>query len=408
MEQVISVENISKKFSYTLRRGLFLAARDMARKAVSRKPKRNELRPGEFWAFKDISFELSAGGAIGIVGENGAGKSTLLRVLTGIYPPDTGQILSKGRIGALISVGAGFHPHLTGRENIYLNGTLIGMNRDDIRRMFDEIVDFADIGKFIDSPVSTYSSGMVVRLGFAISIHSNPDVLIADEVLAVGDLGFALKCHKRIADYQAKGGAIVLVSHSMQLVRNVCRNVLWLDQGKVKLEGESRDVCSSFETYMLNKAVSGIEKSGTRVISNDPTCTIAAVKIDGKALPEVDWDQTKPLDIIIKIRSQRRIIGPLINFSLFTVDGVIIVTSYSQIDGNLPDLIVGEKIVGITLGKIGLQPGKYFLTLVLSEGSYSNVIEWHERAYVVNVQGQRRYSDGILAEKVSWNSSPND
>ena len=190
-----------------------------------------QLRTGEFLALENVNFELKKGEALGILGQNGSGKTTLLRIINGIFPPDGGVVSVRGRIGALIAVGAGFHPHFSGRENIFLNGSLLGMSTEEIKEKFDQIVAFADIGEFLEAPVATYSSGMSVRLGFAIAIHATPDILLADEVLAVGDLAFALKCYRKISEYREAGGSIILVSHSIQLMRNTCQKVLWLDKG---------------------------------------------------------------------------------------------------------------------------------------------------------------------------------
>ncbi|MBE9531297.1 MAG: ABC transporter ATP-binding protein, partial [Proteobacteria bacterium] len=193
-EVVISIKNLSKKFCTHLKRSMAYGIIDLSKNLVGIKPNTEELRRDEFWALDNMNFELKRGEVLGLIGLNGCGKTTLLRLLTGIFPPDKGEITIKGRVGALIAVGAGFHPHMTGRENIYLNGTILGMSAKELDACFDDIIEFAEIGDFIEAPVSTYSSGMRVRLGFAIAIHINPDILLIDEVLAVGDLNFSIKC----------------------------------------------------------------------------------------------------------------------------------------------------------------------------------------------------------------------
>ena len=189
-DTVIKVENVSKKYCRSLKHTMMYGMQDIARNSIGLKSCSDTLREGEFWALNDVSFEVKKGETLGIVGANGSGKSTLLKLLNGIFMPDKGRIEINGRVGALIEVGAGFHPMLTGRENIYVNGAILGMSKKEIDKKFDEIVDFADIGDFIDSPVKHYSSGMYVRLGFAIASHADLDILMVDEVLAVGDFRF--------------------------------------------------------------------------------------------------------------------------------------------------------------------------------------------------------------------------
>ncbi len=205
-----------------------------------------DLRPSEFWALQDINFDLKRGECLGLIGANGSGKSTLLRVLTGIFPPDKGEIAVQGRVGALIALGAGFHPHMTGRENIYLNGSILGLRRDEIDKQLEEIVDFAEIGSFIDAPVATYSSGMCVRLGFAVATAKQPDLLIVDEVLAVGDLQFVRKCLKRIHRFIDEGGALILVSHNIPQIQVTCTRGIYLCSGTVKIDADINKVANTY------------------------------------------------------------------------------------------------------------------------------------------------------------------
>ena len=211
---------------------------DVARDMFGFPQKEVELRKAEFWSLQDINFELHRGETLALIGQNGCGKSTLLRLINGIYPPDKGTISIYGRIGALIAVGAGFHPHMTGRENIFLNGTILGMNKLELRQKFDSIVDFAEIGDFIDAPVSTYSSGMTVRLGFAIAIHADLDILLVDEILAVGDIGFQLKCFKKIVELRNSGIGIIMVVHDLHAVSTFSNRLLLLHKGKQDFLGE--------------------------------------------------------------------------------------------------------------------------------------------------------------------------
>lgn len=243
---VLKVDGLSKKFCRSLKRSMFYGSVDITRDLFG-VPYNSSLRPAEFWALEDINFEVKRGETFGLIGANGSGKSTLLRLINGIFPPDKGKIEVKGRIGALIAVGAGFHPHMTGRENIFLNGVILGMTRQEINQKFDAIVDFADIGNFLDSPVSTYSSGMYVRLGFAIAIHSQPDIVLVDEVLSVGDAKFQRKCLEKIKEMRNMGVTFFLVSHNMQNIEAMCDRTLFLRGGKQVAVGPSPETISKYE-----------------------------------------------------------------------------------------------------------------------------------------------------------------
>ena len=250
MSTVITVENLGKKYTlHHQQREQYTALRDVVTSSVASlgkkliHPFRRPLAPGplpldpvveDFWALKDVSFEVKQGDRIGIIGRNGAGKSTLLKILSRITEPTTGSVRIKGRVASLLEVGTGFHPELTGRENIYLNGAILGMGRAEIKKKFDEIVDFAEIEKFLDTPVKRYSSGMYVRLAFAVAAHLEPEILVVDEVLAVGDAQFQKKCLGKMEDVSAKEGRTVLfVSHNLEAVRQMCNRCLLLHKGTI-------------------------------------------------------------------------------------------------------------------------------------------------------------------------------
>jgi ABC-type polysaccharide/polyol phosphate transport system ATPase subunit len=245
-EIVLDVQGVFKKF----RRGeLYNSLRDLVpalARRLARGERTQELDQREFWALQDVSFSVERGEAFGIIGANGAGKSTILKLLTGIMRPTEGSIRTAGRISALIEIGAGFHPDLTGRENIYLNGAILGMTRDEIQRRFDAIVAFSGLEDFIDTPVKRYSSGMYARLGFSVAAHVDPEVLIVDEVLSVGDYLFQLKCAERMNSVIASGATVVFVSHNLHAVANLCRRSLLLEGGKVQTIGPTADVITAY------------------------------------------------------------------------------------------------------------------------------------------------------------------
>jgi len=244
---VIRVDGLTKKFCRSLKHILLYGTWDILREMLGLRHDGGRLRPNEFLALDNVNLEIRRGETLGLVGANGCGKTTLLRLINGIFPPDAGRITVKGRVGALIAVGAGFHPHMTGRENIYLNGTILGMTRKQIDTNLDSIIAFADIGEFIDAPVSTYSSGMHVRLGFAIAIHSEPDIMLVDEILAVGDARFQRKCLDRIREMRKRGVSFILVTHNMHTVDAMCDRAVLLDRGRVVAIGPPGDVVAQYE-----------------------------------------------------------------------------------------------------------------------------------------------------------------
>jgi lipopolysaccharide transport system ATP-binding protein len=231
-ETVISVENVSKKYCKSLKKSMYYGAMDIGRNMLGLSSRSESLRKDEFWALNDISFEVKKGETLGIIGPNGSGKTTMLKLLNGIFWPDKGKITVKGRVGALIELGAGFHPMLTGRENVYINAAILGMKKGEVDKQFDSIVEFAGVGDFIDSPVKYYSSGMYVRLGFAVAVHSEPRILLVDEVLAVGDEGFQRNCFNKIGELKKGHVATVFVSHNMHLISAFTDKAILLNHGE--------------------------------------------------------------------------------------------------------------------------------------------------------------------------------
>lgn len=257
-DTIIEVQNLSKRYQIG-EKVPYKALRDEIAKLVAapfRKLKNSSdaRKQNEYiWALKDVSFTVKRGEIVGIIGRNGAGKTTLLKVLSRITEPTSGQAIMRGRVSSLLEVGTGFHPELTGRENIYLNGAILGMRKSEIDRKFDEIVAFAEVEKFIDTPVKRYSSGMYVRLAFAVAAHLEPEILLVDEVLAVGDFAFQKKCLGKMGDVAKEGRTVLFVSHNMAATQNLCQRAILLDLGRIKMEGKVMDV--------VNKYVSSLEKT---------------------------------------------------------------------------------------------------------------------------------------------------
>lgn len=237
MTAAVSVEHVSKKFRLYHERNQSLKSAVMrGRRSVHE----------DFWALRDVSFEVPEGSTFGLIGSNGSGKSTLLKCLAKIYYPEQGRITSRGRVAALLEVGSGFHPELTGRENIFLNGSILGMSRKEISAKFDSIVDFSGVAEFIDQPVKNYSSGMYVRLGFSVAIHVDPDILVVDEVLAVGDAEFQAKCRDKFTEFRQAGKTVILVSHDMSSVSSMCDQVAWLNHGDLVRVGEASSTIADY------------------------------------------------------------------------------------------------------------------------------------------------------------------
>jgi lipopolysaccharide transport system ATP-binding protein len=268
---LVEVTGLSKKFCKDLKTSLWYGVKDLISGYSGNKGQR-ELRPKEFWAVKDISFTLRRGECLGLIGHNGAGKSTLLKILNGLINPDAGKVVMRGRIGALIELGAGFNPILSGRENIYNNGAILGFTKKEIDNKVEEIIDFSEIREFIDMPVQNYSSGMKVRLGFAVAAQMEPDVLIIDEVLAVGDLGFVLKCFKTI-DEILPNTAIIFVSHSMPMVSRICSQIILMDHGKSQFQGN--EVGKAIDLYYRKFA-----QNESNIVFDDGSLELLDVKIN--------------------------------------------------------------------------------------------------------------------------------
>ncbi|HET9943938.1 MAG TPA: ABC transporter ATP-binding protein [Terriglobia bacterium] len=243
----VAVDGVSKKFCRRLKTSLAYGLRDISRDLLGLNRKGHILRPGEFWSLDDVTFRLEKGESMGLVGTNGAGKTTLLRVLSGLFRPDKGSVRIRGRLAPLIALGAGFRPVLSGRENIYVNLSILGMALDEIEARFDEIVAFSELEEAIDAPLQTYSSGMAARLGFSCAIHTEPDILLIDEVLGVGDLRFRTKCYRRLAELRRRGTAFLLVSHSPTAILGSCDRCIYMDRGKIVELGETSYVMRRYE-----------------------------------------------------------------------------------------------------------------------------------------------------------------
>ncbi len=405
---VIKIENVSKKFTRSIKRSMAYGSFDLIKKVIGIPVNRSLLRPSEFWALEDVNLEIHKGEKVGFLGENGSGKSTLLRMINGIFPPDTGSIKVDGSIGALIAVGAGFHPHMTGRENIFLNGTILGMKRKEIESKLDEIIHFAELGEFMDAPVSTYSSGMRVRLGFSIAVHTKPDIMLVDEILAVGDLAFQLKCLRKLADFRDEGGTFIIVSHNMQVIRNSCDRVIWLESGKVIDSGDVDLICSKYEASQISKSFadeqSSQQFSKDNKISLDPLVKITSVELLDKRDKVIEQLAVgEPLSVKITYDAQRKVLEPIFAVGVHNGDGQLIIESYSDKEGLNLQEIEGQGELFMRLPQFAYKPGIYSFTVMLSEQTQLRKLEWHEKSYKLSVVNDTKpINQGLAYPYPTW------
>ena len=288
-------------------------------------------RVGELWALRDVSFQLERGEVLGIIGHNGSGKSTLLKILSQVTWPTSGQAKIRGRVASMLEVGTGFHPELTGRENVFLNGIILGMSRREIRAKFDEIVDFSGVEQFIDTPVKRYSSGMKVRLGFAVAAHVEPDIMVIDEVLAVGDLEFQHKCLGKMGDVVAGGRTVLFVSHNMDAIRQLCPRTLWLSKGRVVQDGDSRTVVANYieantqelESIDLDQTIANLH-----VQHPDPTLQVEKIEIFQDGVAQTRLASGKLIDIRIEFCLFEPATGVQVCIELYDESGTLLIETF--------------------------------------------------------------------------------
>lgn len=372
-DPVIQVSHLSKK--YLLRHQQpqrYVALRDVitngtksiARRILHPRRSRSSSTNEEFWALQDVSFEVKQGDRVGIIGRNGAGKSTLLKLLSRITEPTTGQITLNGRVASLLEVGTGFHPELTGRENIYLNGAILGMSKVEIKRKFDEIVAFAEVEKFLDTPVKHYSSGMYVRLAFAVAAHLEPEILIVDEVLAVGDAQFQKKCLGKMEDVSKSGRTLLFVSHQMGMVSQLCNQALWLEKGKIVQQGDPQSVISLYLKQGWFSQQNEFVRSET--LLNQKKIFIAEAKtLNSLGQPATEFGHIESIDLQVECIIQQFTADVLIGVAVKDRLGRKVFTSQTAL---APQVVSSGLITLIATMRIPaefLTPGQYFCLISL-------------------------------------------
>ncbi len=401
-EPVIKVEKASKKFSKGLQHTMLYGVKDITRNIMGREAITDKIRKGEFWAVEDVSFTLKKGESLGIIGPNGSGKTTLLKMLNGIFMPDKGRISVKGRVGALIQVGAGFHPMLTGRENVYVNGAILGMRKKEIDKKFDSIVDFADIGDFLDAPVRHYSSGMYVRLGFAVAVHCDPDIMLVDEILAVGDREFAIKCYQKMHQIRKSGVSIVLVSHNEYVIREQTSNCLYLRNGKPEFLGSSEEGISRYirdgiesrrrEIVPERQEDSGIKKGAQLVLAR-------FLDRDSNEITFIESGQELNIDIECIMREKLN--KPIFGVNFYGLGGLMYCANSYYENMSFEGLPSGKVKIRINIPEFHLPADNYLCSVVLADESADNLIDWHNMAYKL-VVGRAKNARGLIKLPTKW------
>jgi ABC-2 type transport system ATP-binding protein len=338
----------------------------------------------DFLALDDVSVRVREGSTVGFIGENGSGKSTLLKCIARILQPDKGEITVNGKLSALLELGAGFHPELSGRDNVYLNGTILGLSKRTIDQRFDDIVGFAGLERFIDSPVKNYSSGMYVRLGFSVAINVDPDILAVDEVLAVGDEQFQSRCADKFAELRADGRTIVLVSHSLGSVRNMCDDVVWLANGKVRKKGKAGDVIDAYmnEMHQGHEQASG---GGHRWGSHE--AEIEKVELlNAKGKPTKKVKTGDAVSVRLHYRAHEPIPRPNFGVMINTREGLLVSGPNTREAGLVPEKITGPGVIELKIPRLLLLPGTYDLSGSLCDYAVLHVFDFHQNAVRFDVE----------------------
>ncbi|MCK5580776.1 MAG: ABC transporter ATP-binding protein [Candidatus Omnitrophica bacterium] len=407
----IEFNNVSKKFRKGER---FNSLRDSIpnffSNMIGKGHGRDELEKREFWAVNNVDFHIKKGEVVGIIGPNGAGKSTILKLLSGIIIPNKGTLAVNGRLSALIEVTAGFHPELTGRENIYLNGTILGMKKKEIDEKFEDIVDFSGIREFIDTPVKRYSSGMFSRLGFSVAAHVNPEVLLVDEVLAVGDIAFQSKCAEKMRELLDSGVTIILVSHNIALIRNLCQRVILLDKGQVLKGGIPGEVIPYYENLVHRQRKHEFQKKMTRQ-------QMDRVKVDDEAVVEIKevhiMDETRDekesfsvgthFIISVDFEAKEKIENPVFSLEVTRADGVVCCMSDTREDNFSIVQIDGQGTVEVDLGKLNLAPGIYGVNAaVWDEKMIHPFAIRHVDVFFVEAEASARPTNAVFLWPMGW------
>ncbi len=396
----ITIENLSKCYTVDHMRvngdGMRHAIESAIRSPLAwlRSGRQEKVQQVEFWALKDVSLRINQGEVVGIIGRNGAGKSTLLKILSRITLPTEGRIRIDGRIASLLEVGTGFHQELTGRENIFLNGAILGMSRVEIIRKFDEIVEFSGVEEFLDTPVKRYSSGMYVRLAFSVAAHLEPDILIVDEVLAVGDAAFQRKCLGKMGSFAQSGRTVLFVSHNMEAIRTLCQRGIWLKDGRLHKDGSADEVLEDYYDSVSNELPFSCANSDYGLIVQKVVLKNDRGEESSQFLPGDD------LVVEVSYNAQKRIEKPIIALGVLGINGSCF-TSNMLLDGHRPDFLEGSGQITCTFRSIPLLPQSYTVKMVVRAANIRDmIINYQDVAHFSVVGDLAKY--GYKGEYLNW------
>ena len=391
MSNAISLHNVSKKFRLYHERNQYLKS------ALLRG---GRSRYDEFWAVDDVTFEIPRGSTFGIIGSNGSGKSTLLKCLAGILVPDKGRIEINGRLSALLELGAGFHPELTGRENIELNGAILGMSRREIASRFDDIVEFSALERFIDTPVKNYSSGMVVRLGFSIAANVEPEILLIDEVLAVGDASFQQRCYEKIEQFRADGRTIVLVSHGLSQIEQICDTAAWMDKGVVREVGPSLKVVQTYESTTHDIRSGSFTNDDERWGTGE--ALITDVRLIGPPSDNGTFRSNSPMTVRIHYAADQPVEDVVFGIRITHLHGTTVWGSNTRRMGVDPFTLSGSGHVDLVIDRLPLLEGTFDVTVALSDHTEINVHDHREKLVRFDVEQSGTYDEGLVGFEARW------
>ncbi|HDQ35003.1 MAG TPA: ABC transporter ATP-binding protein, partial [Chloroflexi bacterium] len=356
----------------------------------------------------DLSFEIPAGQTLGLIGPNGVGKSTILKLISRIITPTSGNVHINGRIGSLLELGAGFHPDLTGRENIYLNGSILGLSRGAIDAQLEEIIAFSELGDFIDVPVKHYSSGMYVRLGFAVAVHMEPEILLVDEALAVGDAAFQSKCLDRIADLRREGVTIILVSHDLGSIQSLCDKAIWLEQGQIRAQGDPVDVVMAYVSHVAEKETA---KSANRFRATNEAgrwgtgrIRITQVELIGpNGQPGEVFETGQPLEIRLHYHAPEAVAGPIFGLAVHHQNRAHLCGPNTQVGGLTIPQVQGEGVISYRVPHLNLLEGAYQISASAVNKTNTEVYDYHDRLYVLRVyRGTCQELYGMITLNGTW------